>query len=90
MPEGERIGSRTPGAAENVRTVTPAQFEELRIELMGSAKRRGPDPRYDGVWYRRQDGSEFGLRISHEHGLTIDVLRSDHPLLRDGFRIHRR
>ncbi len=89
VPGGERIGSRTPGADEHVRTVTPGRFEELRIELMGGARRIDSDPEYNGVWYRRQDGSEFGLRISR-HGLTIDVLRSDHPLLRDGFRIHQR
>jgi hypothetical protein len=90
VPGGERIGSRMPNSAENVRTVTPATFEELRTELMGGARRIDPDPEYNGVWYRRQDGSEFGLRISRDHGLTIDVLRSDHPLLRDGFRIHQR
>lgn len=90
VPGGERIGDRMPSAREDVRTVTPARFEELRIELMGGARRLGPDPRYEGVWYRRQDGSEFGLRISHDHGLTIDVLRSDHPLLRRSFRIHQR
>lgn len=90
VPGGERTGIRMPGADEQVRTVTPGRFEELRIELMGGARRIDPDPRYEGVWYRRQDGSEFGLRISHGHGLTIDVLRSDHPLLRKGFRIHQR
>jgi hypothetical protein len=90
VPGGEPIGSRTPRAAERVRTVTSAKFEELRIELMGSARRIDSDPSYNGVWYRRQDGSEFGLRISQDHGLTIDILRSDHPLLRRGFRIHQR
>ena len=70
------------------RIVTPAECENIRLELMGG--RMGPDPRYDGVIYRREDGSEIGLRISRDHGLTLDVLRSNDPLIRNGFRIHQR
>jgi hypothetical protein len=77
-----------PGSDKDTRTVSPARFEELRVELMGGAKRIGPDPRYDGVIYRRQDGSEIGLRISSDHGLTLDVLRSNDPLVPNGLRIH--
>ena len=86
----EATRSPMPGDSKNTRTVSPARFEELRLELMGGARRMGPDPRYDGVIYRRQDGSEIGLRISGDHGLTLDVLRSNDPLIRNGFRIHQR
>jgi hypothetical protein len=86
----DAAGRPMPGSDRDTRTVSPARFEELRLELMGGARRMGPDPEYDGVRYRRQDGSEIGLRISHDHGLTLDVLRSNDPLIRNGFRIHQR
>lgn len=86
----EATRSPMPGDGKNTRTVSPARFEELRLELMGGARRMGPDPRYSGVIYKRPDGSEIGLRISGDHGLTLDVLRSDDPLIRNGFRIHQR
>lgn len=88
-PRGEVVG-RSSRYDRNVRIVTPAEFENIRLELMGGARRIDPSAKYDGVWYRREDGSEFGLRISHDHGLTIDVLRSDHPLIRPGFKVHQR
>jgi hypothetical protein len=83
-------GIRMPGDDKDTRTVTPGRFEELRHELMDGARRMGPDPRYDGVIYGRPDGSEIGLRISRDHGLTLDVLRSNDPLVPNGLRIHQR
>lgn len=83
-------GSPRPGASQATRTVSPTRFEEIRLELMGGAQRMGPDPRYEGVIYRRSDGSEIGLRISEDHGLTIDVLRSHDPLVPHGFKVHQR
>jgi len=79
-----------PGDGKDTRTVSSARFEELRRELMDGAQRMGPDPRYNGVIYRRPDGSEIGLRISDDHGLTLDVLRSNDLLVPKGFRIHQR
>jgi hypothetical protein len=90
MPGGETIGNRAPGADKNIRTVTPETFERIRTELMAGAQRIEPTARYDGVWYRREDGSIFGLRLSRDHGLTLDVIESTDPRIPDGFRIHRR
>jgi hypothetical protein len=90
MPGGKMVGYRVLGAAPSVRTATPEEFENIRTELMGGARRIEPDARYDGVWYKRQDGSMSGLRLSADHGLTLDVTRSDHPMIPDGFRIHQR
>jgi hypothetical protein len=86
-PRGEPVG-RVWSSDPQVRTVTAAEFENIRAELMGGARRFEPDARYDGVCYRRNDGSEIGLRISREHGLTLDVLRSDHPIVWPGFKVH--
>ncbi|MEA2880004.1 MAG: filamentous hemagglutinin [Hyphomicrobiales bacterium] len=86
----EAARSPTPGSDKDTRTVSSARFEELRLELMGGARRMGPDPGYDGVIYRRQDGSEIGLRISHDYGLTLDVLRNNDRLIPSGFKVHQR
>lgn len=90
MPEGQMIGFRAVGARENIRTVTPTEFESVRAELMVGARQIGTDRRYDGVRYQREDGSIFGLRLSRDHGLTLDVLESNHPSIPNGFRIHQR
>ena len=57
---------------------------------MVGARQIEPDSRYDGVWYKREDGLVFGLRLSAEHGLTLDVIRSNHPDIRPGFKVHQR
>jgi hypothetical protein len=64
MPGGDLLGDHAPGAGRKIRTVTPSEFENMRVELMAGARQIEPTGRYDGVWYRREDGSEFGLRIS--------------------------
>ena len=90
VPGGRAVGYQMPGSSEDVRTVTPEQFESIRVDLMGGSRRIEPDARYDGVWYLRQDRSAFGLRISGDHGMTLDVIESNHPLIPPGFRIHQR
>jgi hypothetical protein len=89
MPGGDLVGHRAPRAGKDVRTVTPAEFENIRVDLMGGARQIEPTGRYDGVWYRREDKSEFGLRIG-EHGLTLELIRSEHPLLPNGLKVHQR
>jgi len=90
MLRAEAARGPMPGEDRKARMVSPARFEEIRLGLMDGAKRMGPDPRYDGVIYRRPDGSEIGLRISDDHGLTIDVLRSQDLLVPRGFKVHQR
>ena len=89
-PGSKLVGDRTLGTDRDARTVTPAEFESIRIELMGGARRIEPGADYDGVWYQRQDGSRFGLRLSADHGLTLDVTHSDHPLIPNGLKVHQR
>jgi hypothetical protein len=89
-PGGQLAGVRDPSVGEDARTVTPKEFESIRSELMIGA-RVANDPRYAGVRYQREDGSAFGLRLSRDHGLTLDVIESNTPaLIRNGFRIHQR
>ncbi|MEA2879999.1 MAG: filamentous hemagglutinin [Hyphomicrobiales bacterium] len=88
-PGGELVGVRDIGAGTKIRTVTSAEFENIRSELMVGARQIGIDQRYDGVRYQRQD-SIFGLRLSRGHGLTLDVIESNHPAIPPGTRIHQR
>ena len=88
-PRGERVGYASRYDRE-VRIVAPAEFEALRLDAMRGARQVEPDAGYRGVWYKREDGSIFGLRLSADHGLTLDVIRSDHPIIRPGFKVHQR
>jgi hypothetical protein len=75
-PGGERIGSVNPGATEDIRTVSPAEFERIRSDLLsGATPARGAET-YPGVVYERPDGSLLGIRNSRRYGATIDVIRS--------------
>ncbi len=65
-----------PRAGEDIRIVSPAEFETIRTNLMVGARQIEADAGYNGVWYKRQDGSIFGLRLSAESGLTLDVIRA--------------
>jgi hypothetical protein len=89
-PRGSLIGRNDRGAGQNVRVLTWSDFEAARAGLMAGSRAIEADPSYNGVWYQRQDGTRFGLRISSEHGLTLDVIRSDHPVAREGVRFHQR
>jgi len=89
-PHGQFVGGRMPNVPETTRTLAPGQFEEIRFELMGGARRVEPGADYDGVWYRRQDGSVVGLRMSRDHGLTLEVIESNHPLVNQRFKVHQR
>jgi hypothetical protein len=45
---------------------------------------------YNGLWFERPDGTRFGLRLSAESGPTIDIFKSNDPLIRENFKVHRR
>jgi hypothetical protein len=89
-PGGQLVGTRVLGAGSDARTVSAAEFESVRSEFMVSARQMNADPRYDGVRYERGDGSVFGLRLSRDNSLTLDVLKSNTPSIKNGFRIHQR
>jgi hypothetical protein len=89
-PGGQLIGARDPAVnAPNVRILSSEEFETVRTALMANARRIEPDVRYDGVWYERDDGTRFGLRLSVDHGLTLEVVRGGY-YLPDGLRFHQR
>lgn len=88
-PGGQMLGSRQGRASEGTRTVTRAEFSEL-LESLSPDAQPIPSPRsYDGSWYRRRDGSVFGVRRSKDNGITIDVIRSNHPSVDNGEKVHK-
>jgi hypothetical protein len=88
-PGGQMLGSRQGRASGGTRTVTRQEFGEL-LEALSPDAQPIPSPRsYDGLWYRRTDGSVFGIRRRKDNGITIDVIRSNHPSIRDGEKVHK-
>ncbi|HEX2134967.1 MAG TPA: hypothetical protein VHG30_03555 [Microvirga sp.] len=88
LPEGRPIGVRSRGAGPDTRTVTPSEFNEMLQALSPGAEVVPSPSAYMGVWYRRPDGSIFGVRRSEEHGMTFDVIRSNSPALDNGYKVH--
>jgi hypothetical protein len=85
FPGGEPIGRQAKGADSNTRTVTPEEFQDIQNQLMGMKRGTADDPRYRGTWYVLPDGTRFGLRLSKEHGWTIDF---DNPALPKRYKIY--
>ena len=89
-PAGKLPGSRHGRASEGTRTVKRPEFNEL-LEALSPNAQPVPSPRsYEGFWYQRPDGSVFGIRRSRNNGITIDVIRSNHPSIRDGEKLHKK
>jgi RHS repeat-associated protein len=74
MPGGQPVGTVRPGATPNIRTVTPAEFEAIRSNLLSGAQPTVAPPTYPGTAYLRPDGSIIGIRTSPGTGATIDVI----------------
>ncbi len=85
-PGGEVVGKVNHGARSEVRTLGSSEFEVIKRKLLEGATQLDK-PRYLGTWYKRFDGSEFGVRNSQRHGMMIDVRD---PTLHPSFRIHQK
>jgi hypothetical protein len=55
--------------------------------LAGAKPLRTPG-RYNGLWFERSDGTSFGLRLSADHGPTIDIIRSNTLIVPDNLKVH--
>jgi hypothetical protein len=89
-PGGQILGSRQGRASGGTRTVTRPEFSDL-LEALSPNAQPVPSPRsYEGLWYRRPDGSVFGVRRSKDSGITIDVIRSNHPSIDNGDKVHKK
>jgi hypothetical protein len=88
-PGGKPIGVRSGGDSD-VRTVAPASFDRIRNDLLTGTQQTRADAGYNGVWFRRRDGSVIGLRLSEQHGLTLEVIESNHRSVGPNFKVHQR
>jgi len=90
VPGGTLIGRRNKGSGIDTTTVPLRQFDQLLRELTRGAQEIPPArPNYEGLWYRRPDGTTIGIRRSKGSGITIDIVDSlGNPLLPSGMRIH--
>jgi hypothetical protein len=84
FPGGEPIGWQEKGTDANNRTVTPEEFRDVEMRSMNMMRTTAPDPWYEGTWYVLPDGTRFGLRMSDEHGWTIDF---NNPALPKGYKL---
>jgi hypothetical protein len=88
MPNGQHVGIRHRSTDERTRTVTSSTFNDLLDSLMPGSQMVPSPPGYRGLWYRRPDGSVFGVRRSEEHGVTIDVIQNKDPHIPNGYKVH--
>lgn len=82
---GERVGH----AKHGVRTVSRAEFEKIKSELMENVVGE-PEPlsNSNGFTYTTKDGGKFNIRMSVDHGETIDINVTNLPGLPKGTRFH--
>jgi hypothetical protein len=86
-PGGVRVGKQ--GKNPKVSIVGRQEFDELLLELTRGAEEITPAEAYEGLWYRRADGTVFGLRRRRKSGLTIDIIDSSgNPELPPDTRMH--
>jgi hypothetical protein len=90
MPAGQPIGVRNRGVGSNIRTVSDSEFSDLLARLASGSRPVLTPPEFKGLWFERPDGSVFSIRLSDQSGLTIDIVRSNEPDIRPGFKVHRK
>jgi hypothetical protein len=92
-PGGQVVGTVHPGAGQDIKTMTPNEFDILKAKLLQNAQPIS-DPSsykgYKGTVYVLPDGEVFGLRTSALNGETIDVFASKTNLIPKGFKVHQK
>ncbi|HEY8564723.1 MAG TPA: hypothetical protein VIL65_04430 [Beijerinckiaceae bacterium] len=83
--DGREIGIRHQRASPRTRTVSDAEFNHLIESFSLRAELTNSPSRYGGSWFQRPDGSIFGLRRSDQSGITLDIIRNDHPVITTGY-----
>jgi RHS repeat-associated protein len=87
-PNGKPVGRVGKGATPEVRTVSKAEFQQLKERLLATGSQPVSRPSYkNGTWYDSGlgNGSGFGIRQSSTNGETIDV---NNEFLAGGFKVH--
>lgn len=90
MPGGREVGEQLRGASDNIRTLSSERFKPFVDFVLRDASELESYPRYEGRAFRLPDSSIVGLRYSRDHGETLDVLQSNHPIIENGYKVHQR
>ncbi|OUI78801.1 hypothetical protein HK18_07950 [Commensalibacter intestini] len=72
---GNLQGELVKTSDSKIRTLTKESFQEMKEALMKGAEKVRDYSNGLGQWYRRSDGSEFGIRNSKANGETIDIMK---------------
>lgn len=89
LPGGKEVGSRQSGAGDGIRTLPPSDFDRIQADLLNGARPVATPSQYGGQWYERPDGTVFGVRQSRS-GPVVEVTRSNDPILKPGYKVHRK
>jgi hypothetical protein len=84
------VGVQVGGADINTRTVPTFEFAQIREQLLTGAKPVRTSSSYNGLWFERSDGTSFGLRLSADHGPTIDIIRSNTIMVPEKLKVHQK
>lgn len=89
MKDGELLGRLFRNADDaTLRTVDRETFWEIGSRLIAGAERIDRLSDYDGLAYRRLDGTIFGLRYSRKYDMTIDILQGDELFVDSKTKFH--
>ncbi len=92
-PGGKPVGWVEKGADISIRTVTFGEFAKLKEALLKDATElpqtdHGASKAYKGKRYQLPDKEIFGIRVSKNHGETIDVFSTKTTLIKKDFKVH--
>jgi hypothetical protein len=89
-PGGTLVGVHAKGAGREVRTCTEVEFSTMLEGLSSSGIPHATPHYYPGQFYRRFDGTIFGVRTSRRHGITIDIIHSPDPDIPRNLKVHKK
>ncbi|MGO4571546.1 hypothetical protein [Microvirga sp. 2TAF3] len=89
-PIGQTSPLATGARSDGTYTVPPSEFRELLVAVTPGSQVVPSSAGYLGQWYRQPDGSIFGVRWSERYGVTLDVIRSNNPLVPNGHKVHQK
>lgn len=88
--DGQPIGYVARGAGPEVRTLPALEFDRVLAELTSGRYPIVPDTTYPGLYYRSDDGTLIGVRISTGWGLTFEMVSKINGSSRKNLKFHRR
>ncbi len=89
-PLGETSPLSRGDSLNGIYTIPTSEFRELLVAVTPGSEIIPSPTGYRGQWLRQPDGSIFGVRWSERYGVTLDVIRSNNPMVRPGDKVHQK